>query len=231
MNKGDFYGSEKSVIIPAKTTARIEHVGADGKVTVLKDNLTLQEGEVLDGSFLSVKELRTFLTAEIEDAYKEHMLLSLHLKATMMKVSDPIIFGHAVTVYFKEVFEKHAETFASLKVNPNNGLGDVYEKLKLLPEVTKMEIEADIQECYKHRPWLAMVNSDKGITNLHVPSDVIVDASMPVVIRDSGKMWNKDNELEDVKCIIPDRCYATAYQEIMSFCKQYNQFDVATVST
>ena len=180
---------------------------------------------------MSVRELREFYEKETQSALKDHMLLSLHLKATMMKISDPIMFGHAVTVYFKDVFAKHSKTFKELGVNADNGLNDLLEKIKLLPEVQKMEIEKDIEAAYETRPWLAMVNSDKGITNLHVPSDIIVDASMPVVVRDSGKMWNKDNELEDVKCLIPDRCYAPIFQEVMSFCKQHGQFDVSTMGS
>lgn len=229
MTKGDFYGSEKSVTIPQPTTVRIEHVATDGTVTVMKDNLVLQTGEILDSSCMSVKELRAFYEREIESCKKDDMLCSLHLKATMMKISDPIMFGHCVTVYFKDVFEKHAELFEKIGVNVKNGFNDLYEKLKTVPEVTKQEVLADIELTYNERPWLAMVNSAKGITNLHVPSDVIVDASMPCVVRDSGKMWNKDNELEDVKCIIPDRCYATIYQEVLSFCKQNGQFDVSTM--
>jgi isocitrate dehydrogenase len=168
MTKGDFYESEKSAIMSKAGSVSIEHVDSAGKVTILKDKITLQEKEVIDGSFMSIKELRAFLQREIDEAYAEHMLVSLHLKATMMKVSDPVIFGHAVTVYYKDVFDKHANTFKEIKVNPNNGLGDVYEKIKLLPEVTKQEIEHDIQEVYTERPWLAMVDSAKGITNLHV---------------------------------------------------------------
>ena len=195
MEKGDFYGSEKSVTLSKEGSVQIEHVDATGKVTVLKEKFPVQQSEVIDASFMSVRALRDFLEQEFNDAFKEHMLVSVHLKATMMKVSDPVIFGHAVTVFFKDVFEKHAQTLKDIKFNPNNGLGDLYEKLKLVPEASKVEIERDIAECYKQRPWLAMVNSDKGITNLHVPSDVIIDASMPVVIRDSGKMWNKDGLL------------------------------------
>lgn len=195
----------------------------------MKEGLKLKEGEVIDASCMSIRELRSFLEREIDDAHKEHMLFSVHLKATMMKVSDPIMFGAVVTTFFKPVFEKHAATFQTLGVNPNNGLGDLYEKLKKLPETQRQEIVDDINKTYESRPWLAMVDSSKGITNLHVPSDVIIDASMPVVIRDSGKMWNKDNELEDVKCVIPDRCYATIYQEMMSFIKQSGQFDVSTM--
>ena len=229
MTKGDFYASEKSVIMDRATNVKIEHIGADGKVTVLKAKTSLLEGEVIDGSFLSMKELKSFLEKEIDEAHKDHILFSLHLKATMMKVSDPIMFGACVTVFFKDVFEKHAETLKTLGVNPNNGFNDLLEKIKTLPEAQRTQIEADIKAQYNERPWLAMVDSNKGITNLHVPSDVIVDASMPCVVRDSGKMWNKDNRLEDVKCVIPDRCYATMYQEIISFCKQNGQFDVSTM--
>lgn len=229
MTKGDFYGSEKSVTYSKEGSVRIELVTKSGEVKVLKEKVALTSGEIIDASFMSVKELVKFYENELNDALKEQMLVSLHLKATMMKISDPIMFGYMVKVFYKPVFDKHAETFKKLGVNPNNGFNDVVEKIKLLPEVSRLEIESDIQECYNQRPWLAMVNSDKGITNLHVPSDVIIDASMPVVVRDSGKMWNRDNELEDVKCIIPDRCYATMYQEIMSFCKQYGQFDVSTM--
>jgi isocitrate dehydrogenase len=231
MTRGDFYGSEQSYIVPTPTKVRIELTGKNGEVKILKEDLKVVEGEVIDASFLSVRELASFLEREIEDAHKEHMLFSVHLKATMMKVSDPIMFGHVVRVFFKPVFEKHAETFRTLGVNPNHGLADLYEKLKKLPETKREEILHDINKTYNIRPWLAMVDSNKGITNLHVPNDIIVDASMPCVVRDSGKMWNKDNELEDVKCVIPDRCYATAYQEIMSFVKQYGQFDVSTMGS
>jgi isocitrate dehydrogenase len=229
MKKGDFYASELSHIMPEAGVVKIEHVSADGTVKVMKEGLKLMKDEIIDASFMNVKELCDFYEKEIAEAHSDHMLLSLHLKATMMKISDPIMFGHAVKVYFKDLFAKHAATFKEIKFNPNNGLGDLYEKMKTLPEVTKQKIEEDIKEVYANRPWLAMVNSAKGITNLHVPSDVIVDASMPCVVRDSGKMWNKDDELEDVKCIIPDRCYATMYQEIMSYCRQNGQFDAATM--
>jgi isocitrate dehydrogenase len=229
MRRGDFYGSEKSTVYATAGTARIEHVGANGAVKVLKKDFPIQAGEVVDSSFMSVRELRSFYEKEIAEAHRDHILLSLHLKATMMKVSDPVMFGHCVTVFFKEVFEKHDRTFKELGVNPNNGLDDVYQKIKKLPDAQRAAIEADIQATYENRPWLAMVNSTKGITNLHVPNDVIVDASMPVVIRDSGMMWNKDDRLEDVKCIIPDRSYATMYQEIMSFCRTNGQFDVSTM--
>lgn len=229
MKKGDFYGSEQSYTMPAAGSVKIEFVGADGTVKVMKDNLKLLQGEVIDASFMSVKELRSFLEKEISECKKDDMLCSLHLKATMMKVSDPVIFGHAVTVYFKDLWAKHEKTFKEIGVNPNNGFDDLIKKMRNLPAVTALEIQKDIDKVYESRPWLAMVNSSKGITNLHVPSDVIVDASMPCVVRDSGKMWNKDDELEDVKCIIPDRCYATMYQEIMSYCRQNGQFDVATM--
>jgi len=229
MERGDFFESEQSVTMTKPSTLRIEYVAPDGSVTVMKDNLSMQEGEIVDSSRMSIKELRAFFEKEISSCKENDMLCSLHLKATMMKISDPIMFGHCVTVFFKSVFEKHAKLFEEIGVNTKNGLADLYEKLKLVPEVTKQEVMADIEQCYEERPWLAMVNSAKGITNLHIPSDVIVDASMPCVVRDSGKMWNKDDELEDVKCIIPDRCYATMYQEIMGFCKQNGQFDVSTM--
>jgi isocitrate dehydrogenase len=229
MNKGDFFESEISHRMEAAGSVKIEHVASDGTVTVMKDLFPLQENEIIDASFMSVKELRAFYEKEIDSALKDGMLASLHLKATMMKVSDPILFGHCVTVYFKDVWEKHGALFEKLGVNANNGLNDMYEKLQLVTEVERQQVLADVDAVYEKRPWLAMVNSAKGITNLHVPSDVIVDASMPCVVRDSGKMWNKDDALEDVKCIIPDRCYATMYQEIMMNCKQYGQFDVATM--
>eukprot|EP00600_Ochromonadales_sp_CCMP1393_P009101 CAMPEP_0174971356 /NCGR_PEP_ID=MMETSP0004_2-20121128/9942_1 /TAXON_ID=420556 /ORGANISM="Ochromonas sp., Strain CCMP1393" /LENGTH=751 /DNA_ID=CAMNT_0016221287 /DNA_START=91 /DNA_END=2346 /DNA_ORIENTATION=+ len=228
MSKGDFFASEQSHIMDAAGSVRIELVDkVDGSVKVLKDSVPLQAGEVIDSSFMSVKELRAFIKHEIDSAHKDGILFSLHMKATMMKISDPIIFGHVVTCFFEPVFEKYAAELHSVGVNPNNGFNDLLMKIENLPEVTKQQIHADIDACYEARPWLAMVDSSKGITNLHTPSDVIVDASMPVVVRDSGKMWNKDDELEDVKCVIPDRCYATMYQEIMSFVKQHGQFDVA----
>lgn len=229
MTKGDFYANEQSHVVPKDTSIRIELVGTDGNVTVLKDKLKLIKDEVIDATFLSVRELRDFYAREVKSAHKDNMLLSLHLKATMMKISDPIMFGHAVQVYFANVFEKHGATFKELGVNVNNGLSDLLEKIKKLPDDKRAAIERDIQDTYDNSAWLAMVDSNKGITNLHVPNDVIVDASMPCVVRDSGKMWNKDNELEDVKCMIPDRCYATMYQEIISFCKQQGQFDVSTM--
>jgi isocitrate dehydrogenase len=231
MTGGDFRSNEKSVTIPAATTAKIEFVGADGKVTLLKDKVALQAGEVLDATFMSVKALRTFIEEQIEDAKKKGVLFSLHMKATMMKVSDPKIFGHAVTVFYKDVFEKHGETFKKLGVDPDNGIGDLYAKIKSLPDDQRKAIEADIQEVYKKRPPMAMVNSDKGITNLHVPSDVIIDASMPPVIRDSGKMWNPEGKLQDVKCVIPDSSYAPVYHEVIEFCKKHGALDPRTMGS
>jgi isocitrate dehydrogenase len=231
MTGGDFRSNEKSVTIPAATTAKIEFVGADGKVTLLKDKVALQAGEVLDATFMSVKALRKFIEEQIEDAKTKGVLFSLHMKATMMKVSDPKIFGHAVTVFYKDVFEKHGETFKKLGVDPDNGIGDLYAKIKSLPDDQRKAIEADIQEVYKKRPPMAMVNSDKGITNLHVPSDVIIDASMPPVIRDSGKMWNPEGKLQDVKCVIPDSSYAPVYHEVIEFCKKHGALDPRTMGS
>lgn len=231
MSGGDFYGSEISTTVKRATDVKIEFVAGDGNVTVLKKKLDLQEGEVIDASVMNVRALRKFFTEQIEDAKREGILLSLHLKATMMKVSDPIMFGHAVSLYYKDVFEKHAAVLEGLGVNANNGLGDLLGKIKKLPDAKRAEIEADIQEVYKKRPALAMVDSDRGITNLHVPSDIIVDASMPVVVRDSGKMWGPDGKLHDVKAMIPDRCYATAYREIIENCKKHGPFDPATIGS
>ncbi len=231
MTAGDFYGSEKSVTIQDAGQVRIEHVAADGSVTVLKEKTAVKAGEIIDASTMSKKALRDFIAAEIADAKQKDVLLSVHLKATMMKVSDPIMFGHVVTVYFKEVFEKHAATFAELGVDANNGLGDVYAKIAKLPADKKAEIEADIAAVYAKQPALAMVNSDKGITNLHVPSDVIIDASMPAAIRSSGQMWGPDGKLKDTKALIPDRCYAGVYQETISFCKEHGAFDPRTMGS
>jgi len=231
MNGGDFYGNEVSVTVPEATTLRIEYVAPDGKVTVLKKTLDLLPGEVVDATVMNVRALRKFFEEQIEDAKKSGVLLSLHLKATMMKVSDPVMFGHAVSIYFKDVFAKHAGVFKELGVNPNMGLGDLYEKISKLPEAKRAEIEADIQAEYKVRPPLAMVDSDKGITNLHAPNLVIVDASMPVVVRDSGKMWGPDGKLHDTKAIIPDRCYATTYKTIIEDCKKNGAFDPATIGS
>ncbi len=231
MSGGDFYGSEKSTTVKKATDVRIEFVAGDGNVTVLKKKLDLLEGEVIDASVMNVRALRKFYEEHIEDAKKNGVLLSLHLKATMMKISDPIMFGHAVSIYYKDVFEKHAAVLKELGVNANNGLGDLYGKIKKLPDAKRAEIEADIQAVYQNRPALAMVDSDRGITNLHVPSDIIVDASMPVVVRDSGKMWGPDGKLHDTKAMIPDRCYATAYRTIIEDCKIHGAFDPATIGS
>jgi isocitrate dehydrogenase len=231
MNRGDFYSNEKSVTLTEATDARIEFVGQDGKITVLKPKLALQAGEVIDATYMSRRALREFLEAQIEDAKKQGVLFSIHLKATMMKVSDPKIFGHAVSVFFKDVFDIHGALFQKLGVDPDNGLGDLYAKIKTLPDDQRKTIEADIQAVYKKRPPLAMVNSDKGITNLHVPSDVIIDASMPPVIRDSGKMWGPDGKLQDTKAVIPDASYATVYQEVIDFCKKHGAFDPRTMGS
>jgi isocitrate dehydrogenase len=229
MSEGDFFGSEQSVVMPKAGSVKIELVGSDDSVTTLKEGLDLQAGEIIDASVMSHAALRDFLAAQIDDAKQQDVLLSLHMKATMMKVSDPIIFGHAVTVYYKEVFDKHAETFQQLGVDPNNGIGDVYAKIESLPEDQRSAIIADLDAVYTSRPRLAMVDSDKGITNLHVPSDVIIDASMPAAIRASGKMWGPDGKLDDTKAIIPDRCYAGIYQATIDFCKANGAFDVTTM--
>ena len=231
MTDGDFYGSENSVTIKKATEVRFELAGQDGSVTVLKKKLGLVDGEILDTSVMHVKALRKFYEQQIEDAKQNGLLLSLHLKATMMKVSDPVMFGHAVTVFYKTVFDKHAKTFKELGVNPANGLGDVVAKIQTLPSDKKAEIEADIKAVYATRPALAMVDSDKGITNLHVPNDIIVDASMPVVIRESGKMWGPDGKLHDTKAMIPDRCYATTYKTIVEDCKKHGALNPATMGS
>ncbi len=231
MTRGDFFSNEKSTVITEATDARIEFVGQDGKTTVLKAKLPLKAGEVIDGTFMSRRALRDFLEVQIEDAKKQGVLFSIHLKATMMKVSDPKMFGHAVSVFFKNVFEKHGAVFQKLGVDPDNGLGDLYAKIKTLPDAQRAEIEADIQAVYKKRPPLAMVNSDKGITNLHVPSDIIIDASMPPMIRDSGQMWGPDGKLHDTKAVIPDSSYAVVYQEVIDFCKKHGAFDPRTMGS
>ncbi len=229
MDEGDFFGSEQSHVISAAGSVTIRHTAADDTVTILKEGLALQEGEVIDVSVMSCKALRKFLAAAIDDARQEGVLFSLHLKATMMRVSDPIIFGHAVSVFYQDVFDKHGETLEELGYNPANGLGSLYSKLDTLPADQKAAIIADIEAVSENRPRLAMVNSDKGITNLHVPSDVIVDASMPAAIRTSGCMWGPDGELHDTKFTIPDRCYAGIYEETIRFCKENGAFDVATM--
>ncbi|WP_369857912.1 NADP-dependent isocitrate dehydrogenase [Candidatus Thalassolituus haligoni] len=231
MQDGDFYGSELSVTIPAVTDVRIELVDEAGETTVLKEKLSLLAGEVIDSSRMDVAKLREFYEAAAIEAKDKGVLLSLHLKATMMKVSDPIMFGHAVSVYYKDVFAKYADTFEKLGVDVKNGLGDVYAKIKSLPDAEREAIEADIAAVYQSRADLAMVNSDKGITNLHVPNDVIVDASMPAMIRSSGQMWGADGKLHDSLAMIPDRCYAGVYQEAIDFCRENGAFDPRTMGT
>ncbi len=231
MDTGDFYGSEQSVIIEQTGSVKIELVTPDGSVTVLKERTPVLEKEIIDAAVMSVKALRDFYEKEITAAKAEDILLSLHVKATMMKVSDPVIFGHAVTVYYKVVFEKYADTFAAIGVNPNNGIGDVYAKIQTLPDDQRSAIETDLQAVHDARPRLAMVNSDKGITNLHVPSDVIIDASMAAAIRTSGQMWGADGEAHDTKALIPDRCYATMYQACIDFCKQKGAFKVSSMGS
>ena len=231
MNADDFYGSEKSVTVEKTGSVRIEFACDDGKTTLLKEKVALQSGEIIDAAVMSRRALRAFYEEQMIDAKKQGVLLSLHLKATMMKISDPIMFGHAVTVYFKDVFEKHAVVIKELGVNVNNGLGDLLAKIAKLPEAQRAGIEADIVAAYKTRPELAMVNSDKGITNLHVPSDIIVDASMPAMIRESGKMWGSDGKLHDTKAMIPDRCYARIYQVVIADCKKHGAFDPKTMGS
>jgi isocitrate dehydrogenase len=229
MTGGDFYGTEQSVVVEQAGDVRIELVGLDGTTTVLKAKTSLLAGEVIDAAVMSVKALRSFYAQSIAAAKAEDILLSLHVKATMMKVSDPILFGHAVTVYFHYLFAKYAEPFATIGVNPKNGLGDVYAKIQTLPADQRSAIAADIQAIYAIQPKLAMVNSDKGITNLHVPSDVIIDASMAAAIRTSGQMWGPDGQAADMKAMIPDRSYALIYQECIKFCRENGAFDVTTM--
>jgi len=231
MSGGDFYESEQSATVNYATNVKIEFVAQDGAVKVLKDNLLLLTGEIIDSSVLRKSALIEFYQQAIADAKEEDVLLSLHLKATMMKVSDPVIFGYAVKVFYAEVFEKHSEIFEQLGVDANNGIGDVYSKISRLPSDKQAEIEADLAAVFANRPELAMVDSDKGITNLHVPSDVIVDASMPATLRSSGQMWGPDGELKDTKAMIPDRCYAGVYQAVFDFCKENGAFDPTTMGT
>jgi isocitrate dehydrogenase len=231
MSSGDFYGSEQAAAITATGRLRIELTGESGQVTVLKDGVGVTQRDLIAVQTMSRAALQAFYDAQIEDATAKGVLLSLHLKATMMKVSDPIIFGHAVTAYYKPLFEKHAALFDRLNVTPNNGIGDVYSKIEELPPDQRAAIEADIQAAYASRPPLAMVDSSKGITNLHVPSDMIIDASMPAAIRASGQMWGPDGALHDMKAMIPDRCYAGIYQVTIDDCKAYGAFDVRTMGT
>lgn len=229
MDHGDFYGTETSVTIQSATEVRIEFAGEDGNTRILKDGLSLLEGEVIDSSIMNVAALREFYAAQIEATKKDGSLLSLHLKATMMKISDPIMFGHCVSVYYQDALTKHAETLREIGANVNNGLADILEKLSKLPAEKRAKIERDIQAVYETRPPLAMVDSRHGITNLHAPNKVIVDASMPNIIRDGGRMWNKDDELQDCVAMVPDRCYATMYEEILENAKKNGQFDPATM--
>jgi isocitrate dehydrogenase len=231
MTGNDFYGSEAATTVAAPTTAKIEFVGNDGKTNVLKEKIPLQAGEVIDCSVMNAKALDAFFADAIEAAKKDGILFSLHVKTTMMKISDPILFGHCISVFFADVFKKHGPTLAKLGVNPDTGVGEMMAKIETLPEAEKAAIKADIQAEYAKRPGLAMVNSDKGITNLHVPSDVIIDASMPAMIRESGKMWGPDGKLHDVIAAIPDRCYATLFQAVIDDCKANGAFDPKTMGT
>lgn len=230
MEGGDFYSNEQSVTISEATSIQIVHVAGD-TVTVLKDGLEILASEIIDGTYLSQKALITFLSEQIAEAKTQGVLFSLHLKATMMKVSDPIIFGHAVHVFFQELFDKHADTFESLGVEVNNGFGDVIARIQSLPNDQRTEIEKDIQDVFKNNPAVAMVDSDRGITNLHVPSDVIIDASMPAMIRTSGCMWNADGKTQDTKAVIPDNCYAGVYQAVIDDCKRNGAFDPTTMGS
>ncbi len=231
MSEGDFYGNEQSALIPKAGTVRIEHTDTSGKATVLKDGIKVKDDELISSTFMRRDSLRDFYEREMAAAKASNTLLSLHLKATMMKVSDPILFGHCVSVFFKDVFAKHAALFKQLGVSPNNGIGDVYAKIQKLPADQKAQVEADLKAAYAARPPLAMVDSDKGITNLHVPSDVIIDASMPAAIRASGRMWGPDGKLHDTVALIPDRCYAGVYQAVIDDCKKNGAYDVPTMGS
>jgi len=231
MDGGDFYETETSVTLDKATDVKFEFVGTDGAVTVLKDKLSLQDGEVLDSSVMHVAALRDFFRATIKEAKEKGVLLSLHLKATMMKISDPIMFGHAVSVYFKSALDKHADDLKAIGANVNFGIGDVLAKMNRLPADKAAALEADINACYEEMPALAMVDSRKNITNLHVPNDVIIDASMPNVVRDGGRMWNLQDQLQDTIAMIPDRCYATIYKEIIEDANKNGQFDPSTMGS
>jgi isocitrate dehydrogenase len=231
MSAGDFYGSEQSVTIDAATVVKIEWLGKDGSSSVLKEKTSLSAGEIIDAAVMSKKALASFIDAQIEEARQQGVLFSLHLKATMMKVSDPIMFGQVVSEFYKDVLAKHAGTLKSIGFNPNNGIGDLYARIGALPAEQQEQIKADVQAEYAKRPALAMVNSDKGITNLHVPSDVIIDASMPAMIRDSGKMWNAEGKLQDTKAVIPDRSYAGVYQAVIEDCKAHGAYDPTTMGS
>ncbi|OOW69220.1 isocitrate dehydrogenase [Xanthomonas axonopodis pv. melhusii] len=231
MESGDFFGSEQSATIADAGTLKIEFVGADGSSTVLKDKVAVKAGEIVDAAVLSKRALASFIDAQIADAKARDVLFSVHLKATMMKVSDPVLFGVVVGEFYKDTLSKHADALKSVGFDPNNGIGDLYARIGTLPEEQQAQITADIQAEYAQRPGLAMVNSDKGITNLHVPSDVIVDASMPAMIRDSGQMWNAQGKLQDTKAVIPDRCYADVYQAVIDDCKAHGAFDPSTMGS
>ncbi len=231
MDGGDFYGSEKSALIANAGNVKIELVGKDGKTTVLKEKTAVKAGEIIDAAVLSRKALREFVEAQVNDARAQGVLFSVHLKATMMKVSDPILFGNVVSVFYKDALAKHADALAQVGFDPNNGIGDLYARIKSLPAEQQAAIEADVQAAYSQRAAVAMVNSDKGITNLHVPSDVIVDASMPAMIRDGGKMWNAEGKLQETKAVIPDRCYAGIYQAVIDDCKKNGALDPVTMGT
>ncbi|CAD0354721.1 NADP-dependent isocitrate dehydrogenase [Xanthomonas hortorum] len=231
MDDGDFFGSEQSTTVAAAGTLKIAFVGNDGSTTVLKEKVAVKAGEIVDAAVLSKRALASFIDAQIADAKAKDVLFSVHLKATMMKVSDPVMFGVVVGEFYKDTLSKHADALASVGFDPNNGIGDLYARIATLPEAQQAQIKADIQAEYAQRPALAMVNSDKGITNLHVPSDVIVDASMPAMIRDSGQMWNAEGKLQDTKAVIPDRCYADVYQAVIDNCKAHGAFDPSSMGS
>ena len=225
MSEGDFYSSEQSVSVEKTGLFRIEFLNREKNVRVLKDNIAVNKGDIVDSAVMSARALDQFFADEMATAKESGLLLSLHLKATMMKISDPIIFGHAIKTYFADVFKKHENVFSTLGITPNNGLADLYTKIESLKPEVREEIKRDIDDCYRRGAELAMVDSDRGITNFHVPSDVIIDASMPACIRNSGKMWGRDGTLKDTKALIPDRCYAGIYREAIEFCKKYGAFD------
>ena len=231
MQEGDFRSNEKSITLSKNTSYTINHIDNEGNKTLLKSEAPLLEGEIIDSTFMSKKMLLSFLEKSIQEAKDKNILFSLHMKATMMKVSDPIIFGHAVSVYFKDLLEKYEETFSNLGINLNNGFGNLLTSIQTLPKDQQEEIEADIQAAISNGPDMAMVNSDKGITNLHVPSDVIIDASMPAMIRTSGQMWNKAGNLQDAIAVIPDSSYAPLYSATIDFCKKNGAFDPTTMGT
>jgi Monomeric isocitrate dehydrogenase len=231
MHSGDFYSSEQSLTIDKPCRVKIEFVAKNGDVTTLKDNIALLEGEIIDSMFMSKKQLCEFLENEMNDAKETGVMFSFHVKATMMKVSHPIVFGHAVKIYYKDLFEKHGQLFDELGVNPNDGLSSVYEHIEKLPASVKDEILSDMHACYETRPELAMVDSAKGISNLHTPNEVIVDASMPAMIRAGGKMWGPDGKLKDTKAVMPESTFARIYQELINFCKTHGAFDPTTMGT